>query len=234
MINEIREQLAANADPEYKKFHQSLVPGLTSMIGVRMPKLRQISKWAAKQEWQKDWDELSDRCYEELMVKGILIGYGKLTHEEQEAYLKKFVPKINNWAVCDCCCSTWKFMKKDSDFWFDFLRPYLQSDNEFEVRFAVVAILDHFIEEKYLEEIFSIFDGIRHEGYYVKMAVAWAVSVCYVRFPERTWTYLEQDHLDAFTHNKAIQKTRESYRVSPEDKQRLLSLKKQETKNNQT
>lgn len=232
MIDEIREQLFANADPEYKKFHQSLVPGLTSMIGVRMPKLRQIAKAAAKQEWKAEWDELSDQCYEELMLKGMLIGYGKLSRDEQETYLIKFVPKINNWAVCDCCCSTWKFMKKDSDFWFEFLRPYFESDREFEVRFAVVAVLDHFIESTYLDEIFSVFDGIRHEGYYVKMAVAWAVSVCYVRFPEKTWRYLEQNHLDMFTQNKAIQKARESYRVSPEDKKRLLTLKRQEPKSN--
>lgn len=232
MIDEIRRQLSENADPEYKKFHQSLVPGLTSMIGVRIPKLRQIGKWAARQDWQKEWEHLSDQCYEELMLKGMLIGYGKLSRKEQEAYLKKFVPKINNWAVCDCCCSTWKFMKKDSDFWFEFLRPYFKSDSEFEVRFAVVAILDYFIEDKYLDEIFSIFDEIKHEGYYVKMAVAWAVSVCYVRFPERTWSYLEQNCLDAFTQNKAIQKARESYRVSPEDKKRLLTLKKPESKNN--
>lgn len=226
MISDIREQLSANADPEYKKFHQSLVPGLTSMLGVRMPKLRQIAKWAAKQNWQEVWDELSDQCYEELMLKGMLIGYGKLSRQEQESYLKKFVPQINNWAVCDCCCSTWKFMKKDSDFWFAFLKPYFQSDSEFQVRFAVVAVLDHFIEEKYLEEIFTIFDRIKHEGYYVKMAEAWAISVSYVRFPQRTEVYLENNNLDDFTQNKAIQKIRESYRVSKEEKERLLTLKR--------
>lgn len=96
------------------------------------------------------------------------------------------------------------------------------------MRFAVVSVLDYFIKETYLERVFAIFDRISHEGYYVKMAVAWAVSICFVKYPEETWEYLKRDHLDCFTHNKAIQKARESYRVSKEDKERLLSLKRKE------
>lgn len=228
MVSEVRKELAENADQKYKQFHQSLVPGLDSMIGVRVPKLREIAKKAAKQDWRQEWDVLSDSCYEELMLKGMLIGYAKLSAEEQMHYLEKFVPQINNWAICDCCCSTWKFMRKDKAFWFDFLKPYFEKDEEFQVRFAVVSLLDHFIEQEYLERIFTIFDSIKQDGYYVKMAVAWAVSVCYVKFPEETWKYLEDNRLDDFTQNKAIQKTRESYRVSGEDKERLLLLKRRD------
>ncbi len=221
----LREELAKSAEEEYKKFHQSLVPGLNNMLGVRMPRLRELAKWAAKQDWQAEWETLSNDCYEELMIKGILIGYGKLNRREQTAYLKKYVPLINNWGICDCCCSTWKFMRKDQDYWFAFLRPYLESENEFEVRFAVVAMLDHFINDTYIGQLFQAFDRITQEGYYVKMAVAWAVSVCYIKYPKETWEYLQRKSLDDFTHNKAIQKIRESYRVSKEEKERLLKLK---------
>ena len=117
-------------------------------------------------------------------------------------------------------------MKKDMEYWFSFLMPYVTSENEFEVRFAIVSLLDHFITDTYIDRLFTVFDTVRHEGYYVKMAVAWAVSICYIKFPEKTWEYLEKGTLDVFTHNKAIQKTRESYRVSKEEKERLLSLKK--------
>ena len=82
------------------------------MLGVRMPKVRELAKWVAKQEWQEEWDELSGEYYEELMIKGSLIGYGKLSIEEQTDYLRKFIPMIHDWGICDCCCSTWKFMKK--------------------------------------------------------------------------------------------------------------------------
>lgn len=222
----LRTKLNEAVEEKYKEFHQSLVPGLDSMLGVRMPKIREIAKWAAKQNWQEEWEDISDSCYEELMIKGLLIGYGKLSREEQTEYLKKYIPLMNNWAICDCCCSTWKFMKKDMEYWFAFLEPYLKSENEFEVRFAIVSMLDHFITENYIDRMFVAFDEVRQEGYYVKMAVAWAVSICYIKFPEKTWKYLEKSSLDDFTHNKAIQKIRESYRVSKEEKERLLSLKK--------
>lgn len=232
MRETLRIKLEELADEKYKEFHKSLVPGLTNMLGVRMPKVREVAKWAAKQEWQSEWEELGTSyggeigaCYEELMIKGILIGYGKLNQEEQAGYLKKYVPLINNWGICDCCCSTWKFMKKDQEYWFTFLQPYLESENEFEVRFAVVSMLDHFVNDTYLERLFQAFDSIKHEGYYVKMAVAWAVSICYIKYPEATWEYLERKSLDDFTHNKTIQKIRESYRISKEEKDRLLELK---------
>lgn len=222
----LRTKLNEAVEEKYKEFHQSLVPGRDSMLGVRMPKIREIAKWAAKQNWQEEWEDISDSCYEELMIKGLLIGYGKLSREEQTEYLKKYIPLMNNWAICDCCCSTWKFMKKDMEYWFAFLEPYLKSENEFEVRFAIVSMLDHFITENYIDRMFVAFDEVRQEGYYVKMAVAWAVSICYIKFSEKTWKYLEKGSLDDFTHSKAIQKIRESYRVSKEEKERLLSLKK--------
>ena len=156
----LREKLAESAEEKYKKFHQSLVPGLTNMLGVRMPKVRELAKWAAKQHWRAEWEELSNDCYEELMIKGILIGYGKLTKEEQADYLKKYIPLIKNWGICDCCCSTWKFMKKDQEYWFTFLQPYLKSKNEFEVRFAIVSLLDHFIKDIYLEQLSQVIDEI--------------------------------------------------------------------------
>lgn len=221
----LRIKLTESAEEKYKEFHRSLVPGLDNMLGVRVPKIRELAKWAAKQKWQAEWDDLSNSCYEELMIKGILIGYGKLNREEQTIYLKKYVPLINSWAICDCTCSTWKFMKKDQDYWFQFLEPYLKSENEFEVRFAVVSMLDHFVNDTYIERLFQAFDSIKQEDYYVKMAVAWAVSVCYVKHPEETLKYLQKKSLDAFTHNKAIQKIRESYRVSKEEKDRLSELK---------
>ena len=221
----LRTKLNELAEEKYKEFHKSLVPGLTNMLGVRMPKVRELAKWAAKQDWQSEWEELSDDCYEELMIKGLLIGYGKLNIEEQTTYLKKYIPLINNWGICDCACSTWKFMQKDREYWFGFLQQYIHSEKEFEVRFAVVSMLNHFIVDKYIERLYKLFDVIKHEGYYVKMAIAWAVSVCYVKYPQLTWYYLEKKSLDVFTHNKAIQKIRESYRVSKEEKEKLLRLK---------
>lgn len=226
----VREELNRQADEKYKKFHISLVPGLQTMIGVRVPIMREIAKKAAKQDYQGFAKDADIRVYEERMVRGMMIGYAKLSEEERAQELKKFVPLIDNWAVCDCCCTTYKFMKKNQEEWFSFLEQYARSGREYEIRFAVVCMLDFFVNESYINRILELFSQIHHDGYYVKMAVAWAVSVCYVKFPRETEEFLLQDALDSFTHNKAIQKIRESYRVSKEDKDRLNEMKRKETK----
>ena len=122
--------------------------------------------------------------------------------------------------------TSYKFMQKESDFWFDYVKKYAESKNEFELRFMIVSLMSHFLDKEHIDEILTICGKIDHDGYYVKMGNAWALSVCYVKFPEKTRAFLEKDMLDDFTHNKAIQKIRESYRVSKEEKEQLTCLKR--------
>ncbi len=222
----VREELEKNADSTYREFHRSLVPGLDNFLGIRVPKLREISRKAAREDYWSFAREADRKIYEELMIRGMMIGYARLSKEEQRRELEEFVACIDNWAVCDCCCSTYKFMKKDQEEWFAFLKTYAVSGKEYEIRFALVAMLDYFINEEYIDQVLEILGQVRHEGYYVKMAAAWAVSICYVKFPEKTEGFLKKDLLDDFTHNKSIQKIRESYRVSKEDKERLKTLRR--------
>ena len=223
---DFREELEKNADPTYREFHRSLVPGLDNFLGIRVPKLREISRKAAREDYWSFTREADRKIYEELMIRGMMIGYARLSKEEQRRELEEFVPCIDNWAVCDCCCSTYKFMKKNQEEWFAFLKTYAASGKEYEIRFVLVAMLDYFINEEYIDRVLEILGQVRHEGYYVKMAAAWAVSICYVKFPEKTEGFLKKDLLDDFTHNKSIQKIRESYRVSKEDKERLKTLRR--------
>lgn len=226
MIEQIREKLFTSVDEKYREFNRSLVPGeILPMLGVRMPILRDIAKQIAKADFTAFLTEKA-LWHEELLLQGMVIGYAKLTDKERAAYLDWFVPQIDNWAVCDSCCMTYKFMKQNQDFWYDYLMQYMRSDKEYEIRFAVVALLDHFVNETYIERLLEHFSDIHNDAYYVKMAVAWAVSVCYVKFPEKTNAFLEDNAMDNFTHNKAIQKIRESYRVSQDDKERLKGLKR--------
>lgn len=104
--------------------------------------------------------------------------------------------------------------------------PYLLSDQEYEIRFAVVMMLNFFIEEAYISRILQLLDKVSHEGYYVKMAVSWALSICYVKLPEPTMSYLRNNSLDDFTYNKALQKITESYRVDPETKKWIRGMKR--------
>ena len=167
---------------------------------------------------------------DEVLVALMEQALGHMGHqhkiEEYRKYLDEFAPKITNWSVCDSCVSGFKFMRTDPDYWFEYLKTYRDSKEEFELRFMIVAMMDHFVDEEHIDEILSICNEIRHDGYYAKMAVAWTLQVCYVKFPEKTRRLLENNSMDDFTHNKAIQKIRESYQVRREEKDELGRMKR--------
>lgn len=231
IIEKIRTELSKSVDKKYCEFNKSLVPGDTApMLGVRLPRLREIAKGIAREEGIsyveaiRTEEEKGTVYHEELLLHGMVIGYLKCGMEERQRLLDGFVPVIDSWAVCDSSCMTYKFMKKDAEEWYSYLMRYIHSDREYEIRFAVVCLLAHFVTEEYIDRLLEVLAGIDHEGYYVKMAVAWTVSVCYVKFPEKTWALLEGDCLDDVTHKKSLQKIRESYRMSKEEKERLKTL----------
>ncbi len=237
LLQETRKKLENEIDLGYQEFNRSLIPGETSRIlGVRIPVLRKIAKELVKTSGRSYADAVvllersKEAYYEERMIHGILIGYLKCEEEERRQLLDSFVPAIDNWSVCDSSCTTYKFMKQDMEYWFSYLEQYLNSSREYEIRFAVVCMLDHFVTDYYIGKILRDIDAVHHEGYYVKMAVAWAISVCYVKFPKETFQYLKTDHLDDFTHNKAIEKICVSYRVPKEEKEKLKEWKRKEEK----
>lgn len=226
MIQWVRNELYKNSDDAYKSFHSSLIPNVFNILGVRVPKLREIAKKVAKNDYREFIENVNVQIYEEVMLWGMVIGYIKVSHEERKKELEKFVPNINNWAVCDCSCATYKFMKKFPEIWFPFVKSYLFSKQEYEVRFAIVCLLDFFISEEYIEQVLELLSQVCHEGYYAKMAAAWAISICYIKFPMKTEKLFENNVLDDFIYNKSIQKIRESYRVSKESKERLQKMRR--------
>ena len=236
MLQDVRKKLFALTDEAYKAFNDKLVPGTGETIGVRVPKVRDRAKEVAKADACRFLDEMeaadgSSLYQEELMLQGMVIGYGKLSLEERFKRLDAWVPRVSSWAICDCGSSTLKFMKKYPEESFAYVCRYLESGREYEVRFSAVTLMEHFITEEYIDRLLEIYQRISHDGYYVKMAVAWAVSVCYVKFPEKTGKLLEKESREAgglsdWTHNKAIQKIRESRRVSDEEKEALNRLKR--------
>lgn len=225
-MENIKEKLFELADEEYKKFQGLLCPGTNNIIGIRVPILRNLAREIAKEDWREYLQNAKDDYYEEVMLQGMVIGLAKMEFEERIKYVKGFIPKIDNWAVCDVTCAGFKFTKKNMKEVWKFLKPYLTSNKEFEIRFAVVMLLGFYIVEKYISDVLEILNNIHHDGYYVKMAVAWAISVCYIKFPEETLKLLEKNNLDTFTYNKALQKIIESYRVSKEAKDKIRKMKK--------
>lgn len=226
-MGEVKKELVGLAEPEYQAFHSKLLPGIEHIMGVRVPALRKLSKKIAGTDWRTYLEAECFETYEETMLHGLVIGYAKMDEEERLKRLDVFVPHINNWAVCDCCTSTYKFMKKDQDIWADYLMKQIKNGTEYSIRFSVVALMDYFINDEWIDHVLQTYENISHDGYYVKMAVAWGISVCYVKYPEKTMRLFQENKLDMFTHNKAIQKIRESFRVSKKEKDELKKWKKE-------
>ena len=228
MKQKIKKELKQLADEKYRKFQKGLSPGIENILGVRVPILRDYAKKLAKEHKIRELlNHIDDEYSEEIMLQGILIGLEK--DQDFKNILKdieKYVPKIDSWGVCDVFCTGLKITKKHLKEMWNFLQKYVKSDKEFEIRFGVVMILDYYITEEYLEKNFDIFDNIKSDKYYVQMAVAWAISICLIKFYDKTIKYLKTAKIDKFTYNKALQKAIESYRITEEQKNELRKMKK--------
>lgn len=218
--------LAALSEEKYKIFNDSLIPGGRQSFGVRMPHLRAMAKEICKGDWEAFLHICPDDCHEYRVLKGLVVAGVPCTVEHRLELIRDFVPLIDNWAVCDSFCGALKEAAKYPDIYFALAESCLDSREEYDLRFAAVLLLDHFIDDAHIDRVLEIYEGMCHDGYYLKMAVAWGLSICYVHFPKKTLAVFRRGRLDDFTHNKAIQKCRESYRVSREDKAMLQALKR--------
>ncbi len=179
---DIRNELEQLRDEKYREFGLSLLPNVdkSKMIGVRLPQLRAVAARIKKESPKGVMPDLPQGdMFEEKLVRGFVIASADLPFGEE--YLKAvadFVPENNNnWSVCDSFVNSLKFFKKDRERVWEFLQPYFDSDKPYDIRFAVVTVLDYFSYYEYAARAFGKFDAITNDDYYVKMAVAWAVSV---------------------------------------------------------
>lgn len=226
MREELIRKLFELQDTTYRDFHSGLCPGTVNIIGVRIPMLRKIAKELIKQDYRQFLAEMRNEYYEETMIEGFVIATAKISLTERLRLLKDFVPKIDNWAVCDSVCASFKFQQEDLPQVWRLVTRYVSSRKEFELRFMLITMLDHFLQPEYISEVLKIAQSIESGQYYVRMAQAWLIAECFIKAREQTLALLKHNTLTPWVQNKAIQKIRESYRVTPEDKQMLLQYKK--------
>lgn len=222
----IKQQLEQLKEPEYQAFTSRLLPGIEPILGVRLPELRKIAKKLAKENWQEYLNQAGSDSMEEIMLQGMTLGYAGGTLQEKEEFLRMFIPKIDNWSVCDSVCATIKLAKEQPVEMWEFLQEYLHSDKEFEIRFGLVQLLNYYVNPEYLHRVLKEIDNINSEEYYVQMAQAWTVSICYREFPQETLPFLKENHLNDFTHNKSLQKITESLKTGKEQKEYIKALKR--------
>lgn len=231
LVNQIRERLFALSEPEFQKFSAALIPGEERMLGVRLPALRVLAKEIARSDGWVDYLAAAPRDYfEEIMLRGMIIGAVRISPEERIRRIQAFIPEIDSWSICDSFCAGLKFAAKNREMVFSFVRPYCGSKKEFEARFGYVMLLDFFLTEEYIDAVLSLVSSFSHPAYYAKMAVAWLLATALAKFPSQAMHCLKTAPLDDFTYRKTIQKALESFRVPPALKQELRELRAQNAK----
>ena len=224
--SEIRQELEQLAEPEYAAFSARLLPKGEQVLGVRLPILRQMAKKLAKQQGLCYLKETGTDTLEECMLQGMIIGYLAIPFAEKKPLIRAFLPRITNGSVCDSFCVTLKkdVLREKKTVW-KFLQECLQEKGIYTRRFAYVMMLDHFVEDEYLEAVFAAIDADDSDEYYVQMAQAWAIATCFCYDPNRTFAYLRRCNLNRITYRVALQKMMDSKKVGEETKQRIRAMR---------
>lgn len=224
--NEFINYLHSLQDLKYKEFHSKLLNNQINLIGIKTPILRNIAKDISKGNYIEFLNLNQHKYYEENIIHGFIISNLKLPINEIINHINNYLQFIDNWATCDLICSSLKIISKNKDVFLKYINKLIIKDNEWTRRFCFVILLDYYIESPYLEKIFYLCDNYNNDKYYVNMAIAWLISICYIKHKEQTIIYLNNNKLDKFTHNKAIQKIIESNRISKEEKNKIKLLKR--------
>lgn len=223
--NEFLEYLYTYQDLTYQKFHAKITFS-KKIIGIKTPILKNISKEISKGNYQDFIKYITTNTYEEWLIFGLIITSSKQPFKTKIELFDRYLESIDNWALCDIACANFKDFKHNLNEGFEYIKKLIVSVSPWKVRAGVVLLLDYYIEEAYLDTIFQICNDLKREEYYIKMAVSWLISICYIKHPTKTKTFLIHNNLDNFTYNKAIQKIIESKRISESEKEILRKMKK--------
>lgn len=212
---------------EYYQRHIKIINTNYHVICMSMDKIRFLAKEILKGEPLEFLKFASLESYEEVLIQGIVIA-GIKDLNLQLKYFDSYIKKIDSWAICDSVCSSMKLLKnsKEKRKYFDYFIKLCYKSAEFEARFGIITLLSCYLEKEYLGKILTMIETVSSDKYYIQMALAWLISVLFVKFREDTLELLEKRKLNTYVQNKAIQKCRESFRVSKEDKELLLKYKK--------
>lgn len=215
-------------DLNYQKFQSKICPTNYEIIGVKIPLIRKITKDLLKNYRYEEIISFLDYHYFEcILIKLFSIAYIDIPFLDKVSLIEKTLPLIDNWALCDTFVSSLKFIKEYREDYLLYIKKYLKSNQEFTLRFAIVVLLNYYLDDAYYEEVLNILVNINSNYYYVNMAISWAYSLLFIKYYEATLNFFtkNKDSIKPWIYNKSIQKACESYRLTQYQKEQLKSLK---------
>ena len=222
---DIKLALTHEIDDKYQAFVKKANPTSRPILGVRIPTVREITKKVPPEDFEEIL-KTTPVSQEELILRGFIIA--RMPYQEMLHNFNSQVNLIDDWCSCDVFCASLKpLIKKHRQEFFDQkIDPLLHQTGEFKVRVGLVLLLGY-VTPDYLNVIFDRAETLKdREAYYIKMAIAWLVAECFIKYPEETLSYLKVSKLPKWTFNKAISKICDSYRVEPDAKTYLKTLRK--------
>ena len=216
----------AQGNESYAAFNRRIVNTKMPVIGVRVPDLRRLARELAPDMSAADISELltaQNESFDYVLLCGLLITHARLDDQMAIDLTKQYLPHVDSWAHIDIFVE--KKRRFAGEMWRDFALECLQSEAEFTVRYGVISLMTNFLDESHIDQVFAALRNVTHDGYYVKMAMAWLYATAAVQFFELTLAELENERIDTWTRNKAYQKMRESRRFTPEQ-QRIIRQQK--------
>ena len=225
MTTPLQERLFALQDKQYAAFQAKLTPGvpMDSFIGIRVPVARKLAKEYAKEEDSKMFlQQLPHTYYDENILHSLLISQIK-DYDECIRQTDAFLTYVDNWAVCDILSP--KVFAKHKDELMEKIKAWSKSSHTYTCRLGIETLMSQYLDKDFKEEYLEIPASAKSVEYYVKMMVAWFFATALAKQWDAIIPYIEQHRLAPWTHNKTIQKAIESYRISPEQKAYLRTLK---------
>ncbi|WP_369000115.1 DNA alkylation repair protein [Candidatus Nanosynbacter sp. TM7-074] len=219
----------AEGNETYAEFNKRIVNTKMSVIGVRVPDLRRLARELASDMSAADISELltvQNGSFDYVLLCGLLITHARLDDQTAIDLTKQYLPRVDSWAHIDVFVDKKRRFAGES--WWNFALECLRSEAELTVRYSVVSLMTNFLDEAHINQVFAALRDITHDGYYVKMALAWLYATAAVNFFELTLAELENGHVDVWTRNKAYQKMRESRRFTPEQQYIIASHRAKE------
>lgn len=223
--NNFINYLKSISENSYKEFSEKITFTKYEMLGIRLPKLRSIAKEISKSDYKSFLKICKSTYYEEVMIKLLVIASIK-DLDELMIYFDDAVNLIDNWALCDTFCNSLKLINKNKDYFLTKIDELINNNETYHIRVGLIILLCFYVEENYVDLIIKYLDNIKSDEYYVNMAEAWLICEIFIKYEKIGLKYLEHNHLNKFTVNKAISKIRDSYRVSKDMKDYILKFKK--------
>ena len=223
---EFREELGKYADDEYREFAIKGVPCDRPFVGVRIPHVREVINLIPREKYE-EFLKVEPVTIEEVLARGMIVC--KLPYDEMVNLFNSQVAYIDNWCTCDIFCSGLRkaIKKHGEEFLEEKVEKLLKSKKEYEVRVGLVLLKSSYVDFDYLNMIFDRVEGLaERKEYYIRMAIAWLLSECFIKFPAVTTGYMLASHLPKWTFNKTISKICDSYRVDGETKKMLKKMRK--------